>query len=78
MPEHVGRLSDAIDGAEPPMARLARIAKPTGKVYRNDGHQVGNGDPCPTEGHGKMYVLSSGRQWCPDQSHDKEKMVPHG
>jgi hypothetical protein len=33
-------------------------------------HDVGNGDMCPGTEHGRMYVLQSGRQWCPDQSHD--------
>lgn len=44
-------------------------------------NQAGNGDECPVPGHGRMYVLSSGRQWCPNQSHDrvaadKQKEVP--
>lgn len=35
------------------------------------GSTSGNGDPCITHPeHGKSQVLSSGRQWCANQSHD--------
>lgn len=32
--------------------------------------RLGDGDWCPVEGHGRMYVYGN-RQWCPHQSHDK-------
>lgn len=68
--QHIGRVSDAIDNEGGARARMARTMKPTGKAYSGGMSHLGNGDFCPVEGHGKMYVLSSGRQWCPDQSHD--------
>lgn len=37
----------------------------------NRRETVGDGDPCPIEGHGRMYVYGQ-RQWCPHQSHDKD------
>jgi len=30
----------------------------------------GDGDYCPVEGHGRMYVLKNGRQWCPHSDHN--------
>lgn len=50
-------------------ARMAQVMKPTGKVYRGGAHDVGDGDRCPIDGHGKMYVYGA-QQWCPHQSHD--------
>lgn len=32
---------------------------------------MGDGNWCPTEGHGRMIRISGGRQWCPHQDHDK-------
>lgn len=75
--QHTGRLSDAIDNGDGGAAgRLRRTMKPTGKTYRPDGHSTGNGDQCTDAageltGHGKMYVLPSGRQWCPMKVHEK-------
>jgi hypothetical protein len=71
MGEHVGALSDSIDneavgGAR---ARMAQVMKPTGKVYRGGMSDLGDGDRCPIDGHGKMYAFN-GKQWCPHQSHD--------
>lgn len=58
-------------------ARLARTLKPRGQTYRSDGHDLGNGDRCPIDGHGKMYASTeTGRQWCPHQSHDNERIKP--
>lgn len=82
--EHVGRQSDAIDNDDDgyrrsAAARLAAVAKPSGKTFRKDANyrDIGDGDQCPAVdldgsplGHGKMYVLPGGRQWCPHQSHD--------
>lgn len=62
-----------------PAARLASVAKATGKVFRRDSNykDTGDSDPCPTVdeagrplGHGRMYRMSSGADWCPHQSHD--------
>lgn len=72
--QHTGRLSDAIDNGDGGAAgRLRRTMKPTGKTYRADGHDLGDGDQCtdadgkPT-GHGRMYVYGE-RQWCPHSDH---------
>lgn len=48
--------------------------KPTGKTFRGKS-DLGNGDPCPTdpEAHGKMYVLPSGKEWCPHVDHSSGK-----
>lgn len=36
---------------------------------------VGNGDQCPTNAdHGRMVVLRDGKQWCPNQEHDAERV----
>lgn len=79
--QHVGRQSDAIDndddGLRAAMRERMKI-KPTGKVYRGGPSNLGNGAMCPTEGHGRMYALPSGRDWCPDQSHDNERMKTNG
>lgn len=55
-----------------PRERLASVSKPTGKAFvkRPGDHGMGDGDLCPVIGHGKMYVLSSGKQWCAHQLHD--------
>jgi hypothetical protein len=53
---------------------MEATVKPTGKAYRGGGG-VGNGDHCATEGHGRMIVLSSGRDWCPSQTHDNERII---
>ena len=54
-------------------ARMKAVMKPAGKTFRGTS-DLGNGDLCPIDNHGKMYVLPSGKQWCPQQSHDmKEK-----
>lgn len=77
MTEHVGRLSDAIDNGDGgAVGRLTRMTKPTGKVYHKGDGDMGNGDHCPVDGHGRMYVSKSGsgNQYCPDQAHDKEKV----
>jgi hypothetical protein len=67
-------MNDNVDGdVGGARARLAKTMKPTGRTFTGKSDS-GNGDPCPTEGHGRMWVLASGRQWCPDQSHDKEKV----
>lgn len=86
MPEqHVGRLSDSIDNdtGVSPRERLARVAKPTGKVFRrtSEYHDLGDGDQCRNAegeltGHGRMYHTSSGKQYCPHQSHDAERLKP--
>lgn len=72
MPGQAGRVSDAIDNEDDLSAAMRRSVKirPTGTVYRGHGGTSGNGDPCIRPGHGKMQVLSSGRQWCSNQSHD--------
>jgi hypothetical protein len=74
--QHTGRLSDSIDNETDLSAALRAKVKirPTGKVFHGVS-TIGNGDHCPMEGHGKMIVLSNGRQWCPNQSHDKERVV---
>jgi hypothetical protein len=55
------------------MRKPSRVdVKPSGRVYRGTS-DLGNGDPCP-DGHGKTYALPSGRNWCPDQVHDKERV----
>ncbi len=79
--QHVGRVSDSIDNEEVggARARLARTMKPTGKVYRSGSSDLGDGDRCPIDGHGRMYVTrSGGKQYCPHQSHDKERMRKDG
>lgn len=78
--QHVGRQSDAIDNEDDDLRAAIRERmkiKPSGKVYKKDGHDLGDGDRCPTTdehgnnlGHGKMYTLNGGAQWCPHQSHD--------
>ena len=82
--EHVGRQSDSINNEDDgyrrsAAARMAAVAKPQGKTFRRDANykDTGDGDHCPTVdldgrslGHGKMYVLSGGKQWCPHQTHD--------
>ena len=77
--EHVGRQSDSLNDDDDgyrrsSAARLAAVAKPTGKTFRRQpGDQgMGDGDLCPVIGHGRMYVLSggSGKQWCAHQLHD--------
>lgn len=78
--QHVGGLRDSLTGDDMSAARaqaaaLARLARPTAAKRRNE-HQLGNGDVCPrVPEHGKMYVLSTGTQWCPDQSHDAERIA---
>lgn len=77
MVQHVGRVSDSINnevegGAR---ARLQQVMKPTGKVYKGGVSSVGNGDRCVIEGHGNKIVLSGGSQWCPNQSHDNERIT---
>ena len=80
--EHVGRQSDSLNDDDgyrrSAAARLANVAKPSGKTFRktSDYHDLGDGDQCPAvdaDGqslqHGRMYVFS-GRQYCPHQSHD--------
>lgn len=70
--QHVGRQSDSLDDndAELRAAIRERVKiKPTGRRHSGGGTS-GNGDPCPRPGHGKMQVLASGREWCPNQSHD--------
>ena len=68
--EHVGRQSDAIDNDSDIRAAMRERMKikPTGRTFRGVSEQ-GDGDPCPVEGHGRKYRLTSG-QWCPHQSHD--------
>lgn len=79
--QHIGRVSDSLtddDDRAAIHAKLRSVMKPTGKTFRKDGHDLGDGDRCPTVdasgqslGHGKMYVLpDTGKQWCPHQSHD--------
>jgi hypothetical protein len=81
--EHVGRQSDSIDNDDDLRAAMReRIKiKPTGKVYKGGPSHIGNGAQCPAVdengeslGHGKMYALSSGRDWCPNQMHDVERI----
>lgn len=71
--QHVGRTSDSIDNETgvSPRERLARVAKPSGKVFRrtSEYQDLGDGDPCPIAGHGRMYRTNGG-QWCPVQTHD--------
>lgn len=46
-----------------PSAKI--VSRPKAKT------QVGNGDWCPVDSeHGVMYVLTSGRQYCPHHAHD--------
>lgn len=58
--------------AKTSVERFASVTAPSGRVYRKpSGDQgMGDGDLCPTPGHGKMYVMSSGRQHCVHQAHD--------
>jgi hypothetical protein len=38
----------------------------------------GNGDTCPVdESHGRMWVLPSGRQFCPNQIHRGRAVYEH-
>lgn len=56
-----------------PQERFQSVSAPAGRTYRRQSgdHGMGDGDLCPVEGHGKMYVLSSsGKQWCAHQLHD--------
>ena len=85
--QHVGRLADAIDNGDGGAAgRLRRMTKPSGKAYRSDGHDLGDGDQCMdaegvVTGHGRMYVGPIVGQYCPHQSHDSaraKEMQPHG
>jgi len=74
--QHVGRLADAIDNSEYEGARgrMKAVMKPQGKAYRG-GSDLGDGDLCPVAGHGHMYVSRDRvHQYCPHQSHDKERM----
>ena len=66
------RLREQVGGAR---ARMAQVMRPTGKTFRrtSDYHDLGDGDRCPVEGHGKMYVIN-GHSWCPNQSHDAERV----
>lgn len=42
------------------------------------GGRVGDGDPCPVEGHGNMIFDKARRgQWCPHQSHDRSGIPAH-
>ena len=53
--------------------------KPSGKVYKAGSYDYGDGDRCPVEGHGNMYVVrGTNKQWCPHQSHDKERTKKDG
>lgn len=63
-----------------PRERLARVAKPSGKLFRRDANytDMGDGETCPIDNHGRMYLMSSGRMYCPHQSHDREREKPHG
>jgi hypothetical protein len=55
--------------------RLKAVMQPKGKTFTAKGKaELGNGEPCPAEGHGVMYVLPSGRQYCPHHSHDAERI----
>jgi hypothetical protein len=74
--QHVGRQSDALDGDDDLSAAMRERMKikPTGKVFRGVS-DLGDGDRCPVEGHGKMFVLSGGTQWCPNQTHDNERII---
>jgi hypothetical protein len=81
--QHVGGLSDAL--VEDPdvvamreaLANKRAAVKPSGRRFTGVSRN-GNGDPCPDpECRGAaMYVLNSGRQWCPDQRHDEERIRP--
>lgn len=68
------RLKVEVGGAR---ARMAQVMKPTGKTFRrtSDYHDLGDGDRCPIDGHGRMYHTAKG-QYCPHQSHDTERMKP--
>jgi hypothetical protein len=57
---------------------LRRVMKPRDLPSRAGWNDIGNGDPCKNAegeltGHGKMYVLSNGTQWCAHQSHDMDR-----
>ena len=69
--QHVGRQSDSIDNDNDIRAAMRERMKikPTGKTFKGVS-DLGNGAFCPVEGHGKKFVLSSGAEWCPHQSHD--------
>ena len=33
-------------------------------------HSTGDGDPCAQDrNHGRMWLVASGRQWCPSSNH---------
>jgi hypothetical protein len=57
--------------------------QPSGKTFRrtSDYHDLGDGDQCKDAdgaltGHGRMYHTSGGKQYCPHQSHDSERIKP--
>ena len=45
------------------------LVKPTGKVYTGKS-DLGDSDRCPVDPeHGKMYAMSTGKDWCPHSDH---------
>ncbi len=78
--QHVGGLRDAlVEDEDLTAARrnqkvLAAAVKPRA-LPRSYG-DIGDGDKCPTPGHGRMlYLQGTDRQYCPDQSHDGRWVV---
>lgn len=77
--QHVGVQSDALVAEDAELreaiGRRAKI-KPTGTRFTGVSRN-GNGAPCPDpacEG-ARMYQLTSGKDWCPNQRHDNERMT---
>jgi hypothetical protein len=56
-------------------ARMKRAMKPTGRTFSGVS-DTGDGDRCPVEGHGKMYVYGE-KQWCPHSDHSAKKGKEH-
>lgn len=77
--QHVGGVSDNLNDEDSELRNAMRERmkiKPTGKVFRGVS-DIGDGDMCPVPGHGRKLRLNSPGhpQWCPNQSHDNERMV---